>query len=149
MGKMTIEESVAVELAYIGSAKKLGNRINQRINDLDRPGVIDAKRYPSVAEKTAIKSGWNLEVSWAETESQESAKYHEAALIQWYIARHCQVPSFGNRPPGEWILGNMRVERVEGPVSDLNWLPWMPMVKSRRREIPATPGVYRIRATTP
>ena len=149
MVSLTMEESVAGELIYIGSAKYLISRLGQRIDDLDSSGDVDKKRYPSLAEKAAAKCGWRLEVSWAKTESHESAKAHEAALIQWYIARHSRLPSFGNHPPGEWVLGNKRVEVVEGPIGALHWDEWMPMVKSKKRAIPNNPGVYRIRAMPP
>ena len=149
MIKLTIEESVAEEFVYIGSAKSLTSRLGQRINDLDSPGDVDKKRYPSLAEKAAASCGWHLEVSWAETESHESAKSHEAALIQWHVARHCCLPSFGNHLPGEWVLGNKRVEVVKGPISTLHWDEWMPMVKSKKGTIPNKPGVYRIRAMPP
>ena len=149
MIKLTIEESVAEELVYIGSAKSLISRLGQRINDLDSPGDVDKKRYPSPAEKAAAKCEWGLEVSWAATESHERAKSHEAALIQWYVAGHSLLPSFGNHHPGEWVLGNKRVEAVEGPIDALHWDEWTPMVKSTKGTIPNKPGVYRIRAMPP
>ena len=149
MARLTIAESVAEELVYIGRTKGLQGWIGKRIDDIDSPGDIDTKHYPSPAEKAAAKAGWHLKVSWAETDGDKSTWIHKAALVEVHLDRHCHKPSFWNDPPGERIPGVQKFKKVKGPVVTLSWSGWMPMVEDTKGDIPKGPGVYRIRAVKP
>ncbi len=149
MARLTIAESVAEELVHIGKAKGLQGGIGRHIDDIDSPVDIDKKPAPGLAEKAAVRARWALEVSWAETESHESAGSHRNALWQEYVTRHDRRPSFWDERQRAWIPDSKKVEKVKGPVGDLSWSGWMPMVKATKGGIPREPGVYRIRAMPP
>ncbi len=148
MVRLTIAESVAEELVYIGMTQQLQG-LAARIDDIDGSGDIDKKRFPAPAEKAAVKAEWGLEVSWAVTESRESAEIHKAALVEAHLDRHGHKPSFWNDPLGERIPGVQKVGKVKEPTGDLDWSGWKPMVEDTKGDIPKGPGVYRIWAVKP
>ena len=149
MARLTIAESVVEELVHIGKAKGLQGWIGKRIDDIDSLGDIDKKSIPGLPEKATVKAGWSLKVSWAETESHESAGSYRNALWQEYVTRHDRRPSFWDERQRAWIPDSKKVEKVKGPVGDLSWSGWMPMVRATKDDIPKEPGVYRIRAVKP
>ena len=149
---MTVEASVLEPtLIDIGRAlKNLQQRLVDKINDKHMKGMFDVehKCQLNLATKTAVMEDWQLEVSWAKTPAECVTDY-EGALIQAHIAQHCRMPSFKRPRTGEWILGNQKVEPLNSPVGKLDWDPWRALHRLPRRDIPTTPGVYRIRAVLP
>ncbi len=148
--RLTVEASILEpRFVDIGAGANLRHRLGEKIrihlNNLKSPHSGSQLNH---ATKTAVEMKWDLEVSWAETESNESAVTHEAALIRAYYEWNGRTPSFKSLT-GKWITGNQVIPKREGTVSTLDWTDWMPMGQQTRDTLPARPGVYRIRAVPP
>ena len=154
---LAIERSILEpKIVDIGSASmglkyRWGEKIRDHLKNIRPP---HSGSQLNNASKTAAEMGWCLEVSWAETESNESAEAHEAALIWAYYGWNGRMPNFKS-DTGLWVTGNRNLpnENRKGTVSGLDkldWSGWMPMDKPTIDILPAKPGVYRIRvAPTP
>ena len=134
----------------VGLKSRLGEKISDHQKNIGAP---HSGSQLNNASKTAAEMGWCLEVSWAETESNESAEAHEAALIWAYYGWNGRMPNFKS-DTGRWVTGNRNLpnENRKGTVSGLDkldWSGWMPMDKPTIDILPAKPGVYRIRAVPP
>jgi len=123
--RMTIEESVKDELAYIGFTNDLQDQISKHI-------------------PKALTQGKQMMVSWAELESLESAFLHKAELLRAHKETHGKLPD--TAPDGNYIPGARVVEKMSGQVSDLDWQGWYPMEPATIALVPRVPGVQRVRA---
>ena len=104
---------------------------------------FEEKCLLSWAEKAVVECGWQLEVSWAETENREAC---EAALLRKYHAAYGRLPGFERPDNGEFVRGNKQFPKQDSSVSPLTWDGWHPMEKATTDHIPTRAGVYCIRA---
>ena len=150
MVRLSIDESVGEELVWIGCATGKGGlsiAMGRRIDDLNNHQNIDDARWPSGAEKAAIKCGWRLEVSWAETPAPEA---HKAALVKAHGRMHGHRPWFECPQTGEHELGTKSLVLKKGEShNDLDWQPWHDLRGLSKSSVPHTHGLYRIRAVQP
>ena len=150
MGYLTIADSTQErDIVYIGATPRanLRQRLTDRIDDLclkTNPISQHENCQLSPAENAVLSSGRQLYLSWAVTENNDSAKYHEAALIRAYKEQHGQLPSIKDSAKG-LVQGNSQQPQTEGPVGLLDWSDWKPLAGYPKEDIPYKPGVYRIR----
>ena len=152
MVKLTVQHSILEpRFTDIGATPRsnLKNRIGVKISD-HLKHLRDPYRGGMLnnASKAAVEAEWRLEVSWAETESNESAKAYEAALIHAYFVENARLPNFKS-VHGIWMTGNRlfpNERNIQGIDNPLEWTEWKPMDGNTKEEIPPKPGVYRIRA---
>ena len=150
MGYLAIADSVQDrDIVYIGATPKtdLRQRLSDRINDSclkTNPISQHENCQLSPAEKAVLSSGRQLYLSWAVTENNDSAKYHETALIRAYKEQHGQLPSIKDSAKG-LVPGNSQQPQTEGPVGLLDWSDWKPLAGYPKETIPCKPGVYRVR----
>ena len=111
MGYLAIADSVQDrDIVYIGATLKtdLRQRLTDRINDSclkTNPISQHENCQLSPAEKAVLSSGRQLHLSWAVTENNDSAAYHEHALIRSYKEEHQRLPSVLDSATG-WVRGN-------------------------------------------
>ena len=150
MMRLTVDESVAEELVWIGCATGkdgLFAAIGRRIDDLNNIQNIDDARWPSGAEKAAVKCGWRLEISWAETLGPIA---HKAALVRAHKEQHGHEPLFECPSTGKRELGVKKVVRAEDESdNDLDWGSWQELRSLPKDHVPRKHGLYRIRAVQP
>ena len=150
MGYLTIADSTQErDIVYIGATPRanLRQRLTDRIDDpclKTNPISQHENCQLSPAEQAVLSSGRQLYLSWAVTENNDSAKYHETALIRAYKEQHGQLPSWDSSTG--WVRGNSQQPQREGPVGPLDWSDWKPLAGYPKDSIPIKPGVYRIRA---
>ena len=135
----------------VGLKSRLGDKIGDHLKNIDSPHSGSQLNY---ASRAAVEMKWRLEVSWAATESNESAEAHEAALIWAFYEWNGRLPNFKSRTTGIWATGNRDLPNEKrkgtvGKLDELDWSDWMPMDEQTLAILPAKPGVYRIRAVPP
>ena len=157
MTALTIRESVLEPMlvdigraltgeVYEGLRTRLGEKISDHQANLSSPHSGSQLNH---AAKTAVAFGWSLEFSWAATESNESAKAYEAALIRGYKEIYGHLPGFKRPDNGGFVPGNRVTPSDRGPVGTLVWSSWRPMENRNIADLPKQSGVYRIRVVPP
>ena len=148
MSTMSIADSVAEPLVIIRKASNLRAGVTGTRDELNKNQAdIDKSEGLSRAEKLAVKCGWTLQVSWAETDTPEA---HKAALVEAHEGNHDSRPRFKCPTTGEWAPGVVLVDKQKGENwSALAWSPWQDLTTVPRDAPPQEPGVIRIRAVCP